>query len=646
VRARLSSDVSREGGWSFPGRLVHSVALLAVAVGCITLTCPVLADDNYPNGHDQVRQVQHGDTTKWRIDRPYVSRRDTEYPQITFRAGDRVEVRAGGCVQTGGSGATWKLYVSPLGNNSDRLYHGLLWIPGVTGGGLQRIAGLMSPKVFTIPSNLPPVTGSNIRLHLGYEDDDYGDNGYYRHDDGNFNQCRGVGDAWVEITITHAAIPVPPVPSYSPHVDPFDLVWKQVDANLLPLNPIWAYQIDHPGQRPSPGDACGSRIFDLPCTSQSPAFDRSEQFFEFAGVCAGSPLDGHANWMAATYEGVVKWQDHSNPTFGDDDYNFGLYRTDNSGLTQLGDGLGLEFEARETVDHFTSPWWSRFHNAVDGNGGVTPQTLANGRYAIVTGLFGIDGVHGGWSESHPVFSMAIQVGNTVLPDGRVEEHWVFFLRNWGNEGQCSHDQHYLDPAPDGHYYIQVPWAQGAVGFELVSGGTIIKGTPGVGPISFEQSPNEWVYLKASLPAGTSEPRIDGEFVLRWTPAPSGAVRLVPLPGLAAPALPELSHPEETEASFSLPLNKITDPVQRDQFRDIVVRETAVAEPTVPDAQALDVSTTINQHPTLSVDPRSVRPRRDQAQPDTRRSAENEQLKRALEGAFGPRLSRLNVADNH
>jgi hypothetical protein len=49
----------------------------------------------------------------WRIDRPNVMQHQTGYPQITFKPGDSVAVDAGGCVQTGGMGSTWKRYVDP-----------------------------------------------------------------------------------------------------------------------------------------------------------------------------------------------------------------------------------------------------------------------------------------------------------------------------------------------------------------------------------------------------------------------------------------------------------------------------------------------------------------------------------------------------
>jgi hypothetical protein len=45
-------------------------------------------------------------------------------------------------------------------------------------------------------------------LALGYEDDDYGDNGYYDHDNGNDDQCKDIGPAWVIMTIEHPGFPV------------------------------------------------------------------------------------------------------------------------------------------------------------------------------------------------------------------------------------------------------------------------------------------------------------------------------------------------------------------------------------------------------------------------------------------------------
>ena len=54
-------------------------------------------------------------------------------------------------------------------------------------------------RVLTIPlkADIP----EPLHLWLGYEDDHYGDNGYWGHDDGTGNQCRGVENAWIVLTI-------------------------------------------------------------------------------------------------------------------------------------------------------------------------------------------------------------------------------------------------------------------------------------------------------------------------------------------------------------------------------------------------------------------------------------------------------------
>ena len=143
-------------------------------------------------------------STVWRIETPNVKQKQTDYPQITFVPGDTVSIDAGGCVQTGGSGLTWKLYVNPGGPNSDHLYHGLISIPGVTNG-LVRIQDFGLNTVHQIPNPLPAgVSPASLFLQLGYEDDGYSDNGYYSHDNGTGNQCKNSVDAFVIVSIGHA----------------------------------------------------------------------------------------------------------------------------------------------------------------------------------------------------------------------------------------------------------------------------------------------------------------------------------------------------------------------------------------------------------------------------------------------------------
>jgi hypothetical protein len=90
----------------------------------------------------------------------------TSYP-LSFLPGDHVTVTAGGCVQTGGNGLTWKRYVDPASDND--LYHGLITVPGATGV-LDELLNVVN-RQFT-------VGGRGDSLVLSYQDDGYGDNGY------------------------------------------------------------------------------------------------------------------------------------------------------------------------------------------------------------------------------------------------------------------------------------------------------------------------------------------------------------------------------------------------------------------------------------------------------------------------------------
>ena len=155
-----------------------------------------------------------GSTTTYTISPPIVNRKDVIYdghnaaPVIQFRSGDRVEIDARGCVQTGGNGLTWKRYVNPEGKESDKFYFGQILIPGQTNVTAFRDlqGGVQNPTQpdawtfnFTVASN---ITDQQSYLHLSYTDDHYGDNGYYSHDNGNNDQCKNVGPAIVIIKVT------------------------------------------------------------------------------------------------------------------------------------------------------------------------------------------------------------------------------------------------------------------------------------------------------------------------------------------------------------------------------------------------------------------------------------------------------------
>jgi hypothetical protein len=192
-----------------------------------------------------------------RVDEPNVRERLTPYLDIPFETGDSVTINAGGCAQTGGIGATWKRYVNPQGPNSGQLYHGLILIPGVTPGmpgvgndGLVRISSLLGQTV-QIPAGIPP---GQLFLRLGYEDDDYSDNGYWGHDDGTGNQCRNVGNAFVVLDIEHRAPPPEgrgTVAVYTYHNDNPRLGWNKHETLLRPatvntslFGRLWSRPVD------------------------------------------------------------------------------------------------------------------------------------------------------------------------------------------------------------------------------------------------------------------------------------------------------------------------------------------------------------------------------------------------------------------
>jgi hypothetical protein len=146
---------------------------------------------------------------------PIVNRKDAIYdghntaPPVQFKAGDQVTVDVGGCVQTGGVGKTWKRYVKPSGPESDRLYTGMMLIPGQTDPQPFRdlVMGQKDPShpdewsFSFIVSNT--ITDQQSYLHLGYADDHYDDNNLdmNKHDNGTEDQCKNVGPAFVIITI-------------------------------------------------------------------------------------------------------------------------------------------------------------------------------------------------------------------------------------------------------------------------------------------------------------------------------------------------------------------------------------------------------------------------------------------------------------
>ncbi|MGB6984902.1 MAG: hypothetical protein WBD74_02870 [Candidatus Aquilonibacter sp.] len=444
------------------------------------------------------------------IGQPNVKQAVTQYSQITFAPGDSVVVAAEGCVQTGGTGSTWKRYVNPSGSNSDHLYFGEIWIPGATGV-LVPIAGVIG-KTLSVPSGASNV---GLFLRLGYSDDNYSDNGYYSHDNGTENQCAGSGGgpASVTLTITHNGS----TGTQTGDVAPFDLFWTQVDANAIPLQARWGEQLNHdrdPANHPTGlagDDTCGTP-WKVPCTTQGPSLDRASfPNSWFSCDHQGGPLNGHVKWGPGTYSGALSWESKSSPVL-DDDYSINLSTTNDDGATEgRPQGYHTEFDSDETIDNFTSSWWNTLHHAVDNeNTFPTPEDLLNDKFAIVTGLIDLDCAHPCSGELHPVYAMAIRyIGDTNY------EQWAIFVRNWGDEGGCSSDDHQL-LLDNNQYTIVLPWPPNATSvafgsateFETNNSSTsisVVNVTPGVG-----------TELTFNLPSPDKHALIDGLLELNYT----------------------------------------------------------------------------------------------------------------------------------
>ncbi len=75
------------------------------------------------------------------------------------------------------------------------------------------------------------------------------------------------------------------------------------------------------------------------------------------------------------------------------------------------------------------------------------------------GLVGLDCAHPPATEIHPVYALALRTAQ-IPTAGNIQQKWVFFLRNSGNEGECAEGLHFWDSL-NREFSIQLPWPQGA-----------------------------------------------------------------------------------------------------------------------------------------------------------------------------------------
>jgi hypothetical protein len=600
------------------------------------------------------------------INQPVVDRTSFEYKSITFNANDLVTVTADGCVQTAGIGSTWKRYVNPSGSDSgppSGLYFGSIWIHGgITKGGetMPGTVSLLDLPTAVVPFS-PQPTGqifvpSNADLILAYVDDNYtdhGGNGYWQHDDGNNGQCADTdpnaplgsfgGPARVKLHIVHNA--ANPFPKFV--AKQFDLVPNGTDQNGFYLNPEWGWQVNG-GSISSQGDWDASC---LPgCSSQNPSFDSSTitstNWFDhiFFDVCdmgflipgvpypgpVGSFGTGHHNWFDVTYTGQVFWVEHSSSFTGDDDYNMRVltHPVVVDPQTQLGFGagtsagnangenkaaeqdIGLEFDSDETIDHFDqNVGWQGLHDVVDGGDDEITDDFLNGHDAVIVGLMGFDEMHGTHSEIHPVHALAIRDPGAPRLDP-ASDRWLFFVRNWGDEGECSHLQHYL-PATQITLQIPPPVLSGPnpPKFTLASlnPDTQVLGTGTDGQFSFS-SGSDGTFVTFDLPDGSLKAFAFGELDLNWNPS-SGSHRASPAqsprqaaPGraplrvLTAPVAAEDKEGGEAEKRLATIWTSLT-PGQQQLDRNLVAVLYPLKPPIVSTPLAVHIVASPPQRPT-------------------------------------------------
>jgi hypothetical protein len=486
------------------------------------------------------------------INEPIVTQHETTYSMIEFAPKDIVDVSADGCVQTGGTGATWKRYVNPSGPKSANLYHGLVRIlTGTEDSALVRINTVIEKHLQVTGTNVPV---SQLVLHLGYEDDDYSDNGYYSHDNGTDDQCKSDsktgtdgGPAHVTITIYRGVQPGAP----TSHFD-FDVVSAVNDPNGLPYNPLWTWQTRPENQGKIPNTSIchdfstRESTLGFPNEFMSPSFADCTDQADISTVdipigtngllCNygsvpyfGSTFAGHVNWFPVTLEGNAFWGDHSGLPypFGDDDYTFTYTaggQTNPLSVNGRG-GLHVEFDSDETIDHFSSDEWNAFHNAVDNNNTLADQ-LFDG-HTILTGMFGLDGEHGMKAELHPLFALSTR--RTNYENDPTDDVWLMFVRNQGDEGYCSSQIWDLGLED---YTVKLPWLDGMTSVEVNWDKTQFVGTDGTsGPtvsaipppsslqgvyVTFHLGPAVATSSLVETPA--SVPFINGALHLVWTGA--------------------------------------------------------------------------------------------------------------------------------
>jgi hypothetical protein len=169
--------------------------------------------------------------------------------------------------------------------------------------------------------------------------------------------------------------------------------------------------------------------------------------FECATASVTGKVRGHVNWFPVTVTGSLEWVGFSaGPE--DHDFTFDLTPSDTNALTAGNppDSSGrpayhVEFYREETLARLPSgqSWWHSLDATAAMKqklGNAAAARLMNGRLAIVSGLYGLDGVHNFQAEIHPLYAMAVLIDAT-RSEGGLAERWALMVRDRGSEGDCG-----------------------------------------------------------------------------------------------------------------------------------------------------------------------------------------------------------------
>ena len=166
-------------------------------------------------------------------------------------------------------------------------------------------------------------------------------------------------------------------------------------------------------------------------------------------------IRGHVNWVPMTATGLLQFETYSGDPPLDGDININVATVDDFALTEGNHALDGAFAPRralhtesyyqETLGRLHASragWWNALRYAMKDSKRM--HNLVDERFAIITGLYGVDGVHRFQAELHPVFGMAILISSDPVRG----EQWALMVRNQGNEGDCSSGQHVMHTLSD------------------------------------------------------------------------------------------------------------------------------------------------------------------------------------------------------